>query len=416
MRKLLIPAALSIGLALIPAAIYAQTVPYIVFGGGGNAANVQTGDCVPAELVRCVNKVIKSINSTYTQAAFAPYASVRNFIDNGEMAIVQRDAGTPAIHTCGVASGVPITAYSADRWGCVVNVTSGAGRQIYATTSPPLGFTNYQTIYRTSGALLQPVCSVQEIETSRVIQLQGQTITLSFQAEALAGLVADNGGAISSVIVAGTGTDQGLGTWTASPAITPAWTGINVISNQAYTITAAWAPYKVSVNVPVAVTEMAVELCFTPTATGAGVTDGFAFTGVQLEAGPNASVFEHHPIEQDLFEAQRFYYQVTDNLASTHVFALGQATTTTSATFVIPFPVTMRAAPTATASAVAAFGDTAANGTATACTVNFAVVASATTPLSGAVVCPTGTTTTAGFASQLVGESTGANINFSADF
>jgi hypothetical protein len=370
---------------------------------------VQT--CTPDQILNCVNGAIGAVNTNINAQTMGAWSDPRSYLDNGGMFIAQRGTG---IQTCGTTT-VPITSYSADRWGCNANVASGAGRQQVSTSSPPAGFTQYQTLYRTSGALTQPVCSIQEVETARAVQLQGQQVTLSFLAAALAGLAADNGNLISAVIVTGTGTDEGLQSFTASPAITPAWTGIATQINQPFTITTTFTKYMVSATIPATAKEIGVMMCFTPTATGAGVTDGFAFTGVQLEQGASASPFEYHLTAQDLAIAQRYYYQITDNLTNTHVFALGQATTTTAAIFVHPFPVTMRAAPTATASAATAFSDTATAGSPTACTA-FAVVASATSTVAGATTCTTGATMTAGGASQLVGANTGANVNFSADF
>src|SRR5258708_14788663 len=133
------------------------------------------------------------------------------------MAIQQRGTGT---QTCGTNTAPTLTAYSADRWVCDVNVASGAGRATISTTSLPVGFSAWQQLFRTSGALTQPVCMMQEIPTVESTSLAGQPVILSFYAQALSGLAADNGNVISANIITGTGTDHGFGTLPAPPAAT----------------------------------------------------------------------------------------------------------------------------------------------------------------------------------------------------
>src|SRR5260221_11882484 len=120
------------------------------------------------------------------------YASPRNYLDNGAMDIAQRGTGAA---TCAL-NGAAITsaAYSADRWGCDVNVASGAGQAtvITASPAPPAGFTNSVKLVRNSGSLAQPQCLWQEIPTIQSTQLARQPVALSFNAAALAGLNADN--------------------------------------------------------------------------------------------------------------------------------------------------------------------------------------------------------------------------------
>jgi len=286
-----------------------------------------------------------AIGGSPSGAATQSANTFRNALDNGAMQINQRGTG---IQTCGTTSGVPSTSYSADRWGCVVNVVSGAGRQVYATSSPPTGFSGYQTLYRTSGALTQTVCSIQEVPTVTATTLAGKRVTLSFYAKALAGLAADNANTIKAYILEGTGTDEGLGTFNASPALAASWTGANFAMNgQGFTINTSWVRYSASADIASTTKEVAVYMCFTPSASGAGVTDGFSFTGVQLEAGYSASPFEFRSYAQDLSAALRYYWQVTEPSASVSIGASGQGASTTTCILSIPLPATMRAAPTA---------------------------------------------------------------------
>src|SRR5262249_18519714 len=152
------------------------------------------------------------------------------------------------------------------------NVGSGAGRGqvVTSTPSPQTGFTNSMNVYRNSGALTQPVCTVQEVSSLNTKGLQGQQVVFSAYLQALSGLNADNGSVINMYVIYGTGTDQGLGTLTASPAITPAWTNINSSITGSKTITTSWNRYNITGTVPSTATEAGVMICFTPTANGAG--------------------------------------------------------------------------------------------------------------------------------------------------
>jgi len=61
-----------------------------------------------------------------------------------------------------------------------------------------------------------------EIPSNDAGRSSGQNVVFSSYLAALAGLSADNGNVVTMVIITGTGIDEGLGTPTASPAITPA--------------------------------------------------------------------------------------------------------------------------------------------------------------------------------------------------
>lgn len=339
----------------------------------------------------------------------------RNILDNGAMLVQQRGTGTV---TCAQNAGVTSAAYSADRWGCQANVAVGAGRMIASTTTPPTGFSGTQQIFRTSGALTQPVCAIQEVPTSASTSVQGKAVVLSFTAKALAGLAADNGSVITANIITGTGADQGLGTPTASPAITPAWTGVATTQTANFTITTSFVRYQTTpVVIPTATTEIAVMLCFTPTATGAGATDGFEFTGVQLEQSDSyASPFEFRPAPYEVAAAQRFFWQVTDG-ATTVTYPSSCFVTAANTTVKCQFtaPTTMRVAPTTTVGTATSFGIVATAGTAGTCTT-LAATASSNTVNSIGLTCTTGATIALGSATPIIGAATGGILSASADF
>jgi hypothetical protein len=269
----------------------------------------------PSQILATVNFLIQQINTLVTPQTMASWSNPRNILDNGGMQVAQR--GTAA-QTCGTTT-IPSSAYSADRWGCNVNVTSGAGSLQVVTTNLPSQpvFNDALLFYRTSGALAQPQCVMQEIPTTRIVPLQGQAVTLSFYAYGLANMLAEQT-TLNAYLFTGTGTDQGLQSFTASPAITPAWTGIASSQTTAFTLTANWQRFTATYQIPAAAKEAAVALCWTPTVGGtAGATDGFEFTGVQLEQGASASAFEYRTVGDELQVAQRYYWQWAETVSST---------------------------------------------------------------------------------------------------
>lgn len=278
------------------------------------------------------------------------YASPKNFLGNSSMLGTQVN-GTNTV-TFATTSSPTYAALVADRWVGDVNVGSGAGRSaiVTSTPSPPAGFTQVAKVYRnTSDTHTQPICTWQAVPSPQATQLAGQNVVFSAQLAALAGLSADNGNVMNMVVITGTGTDQGFnGAWTASPAITPAWTGIATAANVQVTLSTTFARYNTgAVAIPSTATEIGVGLCFTPTATGAGTTDGFAFTGAQLERGSVMSLYEVRPRELEIADNEQFVYAINDTAGPSPVLGLCTETTAnTDAACYIQYPVTMYKAPT----------------------------------------------------------------------
>ena len=81
---------------------------------------------------------------------------------------------------------------------------------------------------------------------------------------------------------------------------------------------------------------------------GGAVNDYFQITGVQLEVGSKATPFEHRSYGQELALCQRYYQIIRRNPGSVAMrIGVGQAINSNDVEIVIPFPTTMRAAPTA---------------------------------------------------------------------
>lgn len=315
MRKLLGFAA---GLALLAALTSGANAQFAQYYGVNLPQ--RTSACAEAsQLLPCLNRTITDINQYVNAQTTDAYTRPRNLLDNGGMQVQQRGTGT---QTAGTTT-IPSSAYGADRWGANVNVTSGAGTlQVDNTTADlPTGPVFYAAMnfYRTSGALAQPQCVMQEIPTSRVTTLQGLPLVLSVYIKGLANMLAEST-TVNAYLLTGTGVDQGLQSFTASPAITPAWTGIASTLTTAWTITSSWTRYSYAFSMPTTATEAAVALCWTPTTGGtAGSTDGFRFTGAQLEVSPSgvAGPFEFRPYGDELQAAQQYYWQWLETASST---------------------------------------------------------------------------------------------------
>jgi hypothetical protein len=166
-------------------------------------------------------------------------------------------------------------------------------------------------------------------------------------------------------------------------------------------------------TVATTVTEMAVGVCFTPTATGAGATDGLAFTGAQLEVSTSgASAYENRTNEDELQRALAFYWQFAE--VNGQEFGNGACQATNVPKVVLQLPRLMQGTPVL-AWTVGGFSLTIAGAAAAAATGGAgANLASATTL--GAVNLSFTNTCTAGGTIGMVGTNTTGLVTVSADF
>lgn len=338
--------------------------------------------------------------------------------------------------TTGSSVTTTLTYGGPDRWAYWSGTSTAmtVSRDSTAADLPASAYEYGFKMARTSGQTgVVQVCMAQVVETVNSYQFAGTTAELDFHATAGANFSAASSN-MTAYIVSGTGADEGAASLAkglnGGGGGSAGWTGQANATAAVIPISTTTGRYAALGNIPAAATEVGVALCFTPVGT-AGTNDYIAFAGIQLVRNNalaskvsttvgyncttiNCTGFDRRPQAIETALQYRYYYQITDNVANTVPITLCQATTTSAVVCPIQFPVPMRAAPTATASATTAFGDTATAGSPTACTA-FAVVASSTSVLAGKVTCTTGATTTAGGSSQLVGENTAANVNFSAE-
>ena len=292
-------------------------------------------------------------------AAASPYV-LKNRIINGAMVIDQRNAGASIATTVDYAE-----TYTLDRWYYRNIVASKYTiQQNAASVTPPTGFTNYLGCTSTSAYTVGAAeffTIGQAIEGFNVADLDfgkatAKTITLSFQVRSsltgtFGGVVANSGFTRTypftySIPVANTWTTVSItisgdtsGTWLTTNGI-----GLNVRfslgTGSTYSGTAgAWGSATVV------------------SATGATSVVGtngatFYITGVQLEQNTSATPFERRLYNQELANCQRYCCNIS--LTAAGDFGVGACTSGGVQAFV-PYPVTMRSAPTVTFSTAGNF-------------------------------------------------------------
>jgi len=293
-------------------------------------------------------------NSTQNTAATG--FGFKNRIINGQMVIDQRNAGASVTPTTDV--------YTLDRWQAVRSQSSKFSVQQNAgSVTPPSGLTNYLGVTSLSAysVLTTDYFIIQQnIEGFNTADLawgtaSAQTITLSFWVRS--SLTGTFGGALNNssnnrsypfsysissantweyktITIAGDTT----GTW-----LTNNSTGIQIRFSlgmgSTYSGTAgSWSG----------------STYFSATgATSVVGTNGATFyiTGVQLEKGSTATSFDYRDYGTELQLCQRYCYRVT-NTGNTPPFASGVWQTSTLTASFAKLPITMRATPTISYSAI----------------------------------------------------------------
>jgi len=172
-----------------------------------------------------------------------------------------------------------------------------------------------------------------------------------------------------------------------------------------------WTRYVVAAPIPAnipstttAVTDVSVEVCFTPTGTGASTTDWIELQGLQLEAKPSTptmvfpsgvigpTAFERRPASVEALIDYSYWYFNYENQAAINAVANCVDQSVTIAQCFVQFPVQMRIVPAVSLTSGFQIFTTTGYNAVNACTLavngTYAVVASAT----GTVVQCTATT------------------------
>lgn len=273
-------------------------------------------------------------NGTYPVFAVNRAANTVSYL-SGQVG-AQTVAGTVVIDG---AKSLSTLNYGADRWQFLQGTTSAAAFTRQAiTAADPVGYNYYTRVQRVAAATHVSKYTVQtSFESQNIQNVRGKFVTLSFWARA----GADYSNATSylvSNIVTGTGTDNTTGNFTTNT--------VNTTTNNV--LTTSWKRFVVTTSAVLAtsITQLGVSFVFTPVGT-AGAADYFDITGVQLEAGSAPSDFEFRDFGEGLRRCQRYYYRQAPAVIGNPRFGSGFITTTSTASVITQFPVTLRSAPTA---------------------------------------------------------------------
>ena len=259
------------------------------------------------------------------------YSAGKNAIINGDFGIWQR--GTSFTSTNGT------NFFGADRWSIYSATT---GRTFSRQNTGPNGSSYFMRVQRDSGNTNTSALSLYyTMETAQSKPFAGKAITLSFYARAGANFSAASS-TMYSPAVYGTGTDQNQ---------ISGFTGSASIANQGNVLTTSWQRFTMTGTVNAAATQVGFQLVYTPVGT-AGAADYMDIADVQWEVGSAATTFQTATgtIQGELAACQR-YFQNTEFVSLLH------ARSTTSVEGSIMFPVTMRVAPTLTATSAWIFYD-----------------------------------------------------------
>jgi hypothetical protein len=218
-----------------------------------------------------VNKRKKIKWSTIKESTVCSY----NFVLNGDFRAIL-NPGPIALTSSFVYSTV-------DRWAVSQNTSAaGISEQV---DSNLVSFQKAIKIGRNlSSELTNPIVIQQALWTVDSIPLANKSVVFSFYAKAGTDFSGVN---INAAILTGTGTDQ-------SVTIIGSWTGVTVPVGINQVITASWVRYQVTGTIPSNATQIGIRFYYTPVGT-AGADDNLYLTGIQLEEGAIASIFERKP-------------------------------------------------------------------------------------------------------------------------
>jgi hypothetical protein len=275
----------------------------------------------------------------------------RNRIINGDMRIDQRNAGAS------VSVSPNTTTFITDRFN--VRYATGSGLTSQQSTAAPTGFVNSLLVtVGTADSVAAPANNrlLYAVEGRDISDLawgtaQAQTITLSFWVRCsltgtFSGALRNSDGTRSYPF---TYNVSAADTWEKKTITIPGETTGTWLTNNGVGlflfISLGFGSDFQGTSGAWAAADFRAASGETPIISTSGAT--FNITGVQLEAGSVATPFERRPFGQELELCQRYYQKITATNQFTTLGAVGFCDTTTTATALITFKVSMRTAPTA---------------------------------------------------------------------
>ena len=324
-----------------------------------------------------------------------------NWLDNGNLTVWQRGTSvTPG------AAGTAV--YAADRWYVV---SAGAA----LTSIAQLAGTGHSGRFgmRLTGATSVTTVNIGQRlsadDTDRLLN-DGGTLTVNGGSVTFSFLVTNTTAAtITPVLLLGTPTTTSETFSAVTNRLTQnlqaAASGTTALLT--YTTTAATLNGYTNIGFG-----LQVELQLPTTFMNAN-TKTFDLLAAKVEVGTVSTPIIPVNYQQELARCQRYFYSWISG--STGSFpASGVCRSTTSATVMLKFPVTMRAVPTFAVSATASWWSVY-SAASTACSAIPSVAASNTTPNEAAIILTVASGLTAGQGALMLGTNAGATMTFSAD-
>ena len=253
-----------------------------------------------------------------------------NYLLNSNTSIWQRGTSIAA-----AASVV----YGADRFA-FMRAGLGTGATMSRQAAALTGFEYSMRLQRDTGNTnTEQIIAFQALETSQSIPLAGKTVTFSFYAKAGANLSSTTS-SISATLTTGTGTDQSPNTFRFG-----GWTSQTTALNASTGITTTWTRYQATVTLGSSITQVGINIGFVPTGT-AGANDWVEVTGLQLEIGSIASIYQTATgtIQGELQACQRYYFR-NSGITSYASYCMGAYGSTVGGYIQLQYPTTMRTPP-----------------------------------------------------------------------
>lgn len=294
------------------------------------ATTTNYGFTVPtsADLVKNGATAISTLGQNLDTFLFRPLAV--NPVINSAMQVWQRG-------TSMAGSG---TAYCADRWQAFRAVAGSTySRQATGDTTNLPNIQYCLRMSRDSGnTATNAIFASQGFETINSIPYAGKTVTLSLYARKGANFSATSN-LLNVQVITGTGTDQN---WISG------YTGQAVPIDSTATLTTTWQRFTYTGTIASTATELSISLNFAPTGT-AGAADYAEITGIQLEAGSQATPFRTagNTYQQELAACQRYFNRVVDGSLNAYSgFNVATVASSTRADTVNTIPINLRGTPT----------------------------------------------------------------------
>lgn len=288
------------------------------------------------------------ISPVMAQTIQPPPTSFRNMLVCGDATVCPWQRGTS------IGSIANTGTMTADYWEAIGGASSSIVVSQQAQTGVN-GFTKAMQFQRTAANTDTAVVHLGQVLDSGDFgtSLQGKAVCLSF--DALAGAnFSPASGTFGYKVYAGTGSNQGYATMVGA-----GWTGATTPISGTVTLNTLAQPVFACAQIPGNATEVGVDFFWTPAGT-AGTNDWAQLLRVQLEAisgvpitQAKPTVFEERSIGTERWLAQSRAYVIVEPAASISVSPSGQGASTTTCILSIPFPRTMRVAPTFTATGTA---------------------------------------------------------------